>query len=476
MRATPEPRPDRAPTAVLVLSALIVVALVAGGVHLVRSGGRSYPSEWDERVAPLAEWTAKERNLEFEHPVEVHFLTEEEFTADVTGADLVLDEEAQAELDAEMADQVATLRALGFIAGDLDLMEASDSLMGAGTLAYYSPATEEVFVRGTELTPAVRATLVHELVHVLQDQHFDLNRLGELGEEPGGRAVTLRALAEGDAGRIEDLYVAEFDEEDRAAYAAEMAATGETYEEAVGEEVPAVLEVLFAGPYVFGPALVGFLDQTGGDDAIDAALTDPPTEFVLFDPPLHDTPRAELLTTTVQAPSDAEVLVEDTFGPSWWYLLLATRVDPAEALAAVHGIGGDAYVSFRRDDAVCVRIAATTHSADEADTLAGLLESWTTFTSDGASVSRDATRVELQSCDEGREEPVGEMRVELLTLPVLRTVIELQIRDEGATPAEARCFAEGLIGAFSIDELNAEAGQVTPEDQAQIQGIMMSCL
>jgi hypothetical protein len=61
-----------------------------------------------------------------------------------------------------------------------------------------------VFVRGDELTPAVRVTLAHELTHVLQDQHFDLQRLDEPDfEEHEG----LRAMAEGDAGRIEDIYV-----------------------------------------------------------------------------------------------------------------------------------------------------------------------------------------------------------------------------------------------------------------------------
>ena len=49
----------------------------------------------------------------------------------------------------------------------------------------------------------MRVTLAHELTHVLQDQHFDLERLADPDFD---RADELRAMAEGDAGRIEDAY------------------------------------------------------------------------------------------------------------------------------------------------------------------------------------------------------------------------------------------------------------------------------
>lgn len=471
--AVPTPRPDRAPTVVLAASVAVVLALVAGAVYIVTAGGRTFPSEWDERVAPLAAWTARARNLPFEHPVEVHFLSEEEFVADVTGSDLVLDEEDQAAADAETADTVGTLRALGFVDGEVDLSEATDSLMGAGTLAYYSPSTKEVFVRGTEVTPAVRATLVHELVHVLQDQHFDLERLSELGEH--GRATTLRALAEGDAGRIEDEYKETFTDEDWAAYEDEMASVSEGYAEQIDDEVPEILEILFAAPYVFGPSLIWYLDETGGDAAIDAALTDPPTEFVLFDPPLFGTDRAQPLETEVTPPPETEVISEDTFGAAWWYLLLATRIPPPDALAAVNGIGGDAYVSYRDDEAVCVRIAASAHADSEAAALTGALDAWAAFTSASATVTRDGNRVMLQSCDDGRDEPVGATTMDLLVLPVVRTQTHVQILSEGGEEDEARCLSEGLVQNFTVEELTAEDPFADPATQGRLLSLQAAC-
>lgn len=49
----------------------------------------------------------------------------------------------------------------------------------------------------------MEATVVHELVHALQDQHFDLGaQFDELDAEDEA-AVALRAIVEGDAARIE---------------------------------------------------------------------------------------------------------------------------------------------------------------------------------------------------------------------------------------------------------------------------------
>src|SRR5690606_38956653 len=129
-------------------------------------------------------------------------LTEEEYQERATVGAEELDEDAVAEID----DFVAMSRALGLVRGEVDLVGAASDLQASGTLAYYDPALERVTVRGTELTPSVRATLVHELTHVLQDQHFDLSRIGDPDFE---RAGPLRAIVEGDAGRIEDAYVAE---------------------------------------------------------------------------------------------------------------------------------------------------------------------------------------------------------------------------------------------------------------------------
>ena len=53
-------------------------------------------------------------------------------------------------------------------------------------LAYYSFRTKQITVRGRTLTPSVKATLVHELTHVLQDQHFRIGHRVKLLQRQQG--------------------------------------------------------------------------------------------------------------------------------------------------------------------------------------------------------------------------------------------------------------------------------------------------
>ncbi|MBX3286964.1 MAG: hypothetical protein KF703_16575, partial [Actinobacteria bacterium] len=347
------PLVDRAPRWIVALSVLVVLALVAGTGYVLLRGGRQYPDSWDPRVEPIARWVARERQLDFEHPVEVRFLSPEEYTKASTGGDVELSDEEQQQMD----DALAQMRALGLIEGKVDLNEAQKTLSDSGSLAYYDPDTEKVYVRGSKLTPGLRVTLAHELTHVLQDQHFDLQRVRS---DDDGEGTVLRALAEGDATRIEDVYrdevltAAERKEYEKASQEESDAAT-----EKLDAEVPPILTAFFASPYIFGPELITFLDQRDGSRSIDEALQDPPTEEVLWDPRLYGTSAAEPADVEVSAPRGAEEIDSGGFGQTAWYLLLASRIDPKAALTATDGLGGDAYVVYREDGKVCVRADAS---------------------------------------------------------------------------------------------------------------------
>ena len=102
-------------------------------------------------------------------------------------------------------------RALGLIEGDVDLFDKFNELQGKGTIGFYSYEDERIRIRGTELTPAVESTLVHELTHALQDQNFDLGkRFEELDKADDANSSAASdgfdALVEGDARRIEDKW------------------------------------------------------------------------------------------------------------------------------------------------------------------------------------------------------------------------------------------------------------------------------
>ncbi len=444
---------DRAPRVLVGLSILVVLAMIAGGAYVVLRGGRQYPSAWDPKVAGIAEWVADERDLAFDHPVEVKFLSEAEYRKASTDGEDVADPAEDAALD----DALAQLRALGLIAGEVDLGKATDTLSDSGTLAHYSPGTGKVYVRGTKLTPALRVTLAHELTHVLQDQRFDLERLEGLGE---GESSTLRALAEGDAGRIEDIYAAEvLTAEERMAYEAEASSSGTEATEKLEKEVPPVLTALFSAPYVFGPELVAYLDRSGGSEAIDEALADPPGEDVLFNPLLAGTDAAGRETLTVDPPKGSEVIDDGEFGPTAWYVLLASRMEPSTALRAADGLAGDGYTVYRTDEGkrVCVRGRAVGDAESDVTELRDALAAWVAQSPpDTASVEVVDGSVRFESCDPGAEAAaVGAVSVELLQLPVLRTALYNQATEAEATDPQARCLAQGVIDRFPFGQIMA---------------------
>ncbi|MCU1358694.1 MAG: hypothetical protein JWM89_4112 [Acidimicrobiales bacterium] len=465
---------DRAPAWVLAVSALIVLALIGGGAYLVIDGGPKYPSKWDARVAPIADWVERARKLDYKHPVEVQFLTAAAYTkvsTDDGGGDGATAESAQA-----TKDQVAQLRALGFLTGDLDLDKASKTLNDSGSLAFYSPDTKKVYVRGTKMTPGLRVTLAHELTHVLQDQYFDLTRVSSMSD---GRASVMRALAEGDATRIEDQYATKvLTKAERAAYEKESNSAGTAAQDKLDKEVPPILTTVFAAPYILGPELIAYLEKDGGEKKIDEALQNPPTEEVLFNPLMNGKDAAKAVDVPLEAPKGTEVIDDGEFGPTTWYLLLASRMQPNRAIKAVDGWGGDHYVVYRENKKVCVSVAAKFDTPADQKEFRADLAVWAAKSVAGtASVTETADTVAFKSCDPGKDaKPVGGgVTTDLLGVPAARTEIYDQVVGPDANADQASCFANAVIDRFTPTQLNDAAYIQSAQGQQLLASLRSTC-
>ena len=140
------------------------------------------------------------------HPVAVRFLPPAEFEKSIAADEKELSPEDRAEIE----QFTGLMRAFGLLTGDVDLFDAVNDFGTGGTLAYYSFEDERITIRGERLTPAVCGTLVHELTHVLQDQHFkvgdQMEQLRRVDKNDGtSRATMLNAVVEGDAERVERM-------------------------------------------------------------------------------------------------------------------------------------------------------------------------------------------------------------------------------------------------------------------------------
>jgi hypothetical protein len=346
----------------------------------------------------------------------------------------------------------AQLRAMGLLTGNVDLLREVNTEQQSSVLAYYDPDTKKVVVRGTgPLDVGHRVTLAHELTHVLQDQHFDLNSLKHrVSTSKVGSTEALRALIEGDAVRVQNSYAGELSAADKASYRQTQTQAGQQ----VGSQtasVPAIIKTELAAPYLFGPPILRVLTASGGNRVVDDTFRASTfTQQVIVNPSVALAPPSplELLDPSV-APGERAVGKSDTFGAFDLYLMLASRLDAGTALEAASGWNGGRIRSVQADGRICVR-AAVAGTDDAATTLiADQLQAWAAALPAGmATITNAGSFVTFRSCDPGPAAGLGAPDAHLTratTLLDLHNALEaelLRALSSRADPAgSARCAA-----------------------------------
>ncbi len=411
----------------------------------------SYPAHWDRRIAPYAKIAAHERGLDFLHAVPVRFLSPAKFAKTLTTDDQDLSNDDRVQL----RHATAQLRALGLIAGDVNLLDATNDFKSGAVDAYYSFKDQRITVRGHRVTPAVKETLVHELTHVLQDQHFHvgdrvrtLQKQSKHGPESTAGSV-LDAIIEGDATRVQHLYAASLGPRQRRALAAseqrEIAGANRQT-----SKVPQVVMAMMTAPYTLGEGLVQTVAESGGNEAVDRLFRHPPThESALLDPFRVLAGRTGATRVAVPKLQSGDKRFESgELGVLTWYVTLAQRLPLPQALAAADGWGGDAYVGYQHDGTTCLRAALTGRTAADTARLYSALQGWRAAgASSAATVSRDGDLIRFQSCDPGDAADVGnDDAQDAVTLAAVRAGLGIGAVRSGVPQAAAHCLA-GQDGA-----------------------------
>jgi hypothetical protein len=221
-----------------------------------------------------------------------------------------------------------------------------------------------------------RSVIAHEVVHALQDEHFDL-RHGAFAAHPGDHDGELAALAlvEGDATDIQSRYVASLSAGD---LVGELARTLGAVPQGTAAKTPPYLERQLLFPYTAGESFVRALRARGGQRLLDRAFAHPPrtsaavldpARFIAGDPPPQAVPLpvgAFTFTSTFGAEDVAALTGQDALARGWLGgrlgvsqrgldLRLATRGAAALAAALKHVLPASARVAFN-DRLVCVQI------------------------------------------------------------------------------------------------------------------------
>src|SRR5918996_740637 len=272
----PSGRPPRHTSGVLALATILafVGGLLVGGVAVgvvwaVRSGSGEPSYEPAADMLPvelprLIEFVERERELAFLEDVDIEVVDDDDFERALLVP--VPEREGSGPLD-----HGSTYAALGMTPDAATYYNGEFSAYTEYLVGFYDPEHTQMLIRGTDWTPDVEATVVHELVHALQDQHFDIAAQLEDRDEDDEAALALRSIIEGDAARVEYAYI---DEQD--------AQWQEAYDNAYLEAKPTgIYDPMadFVGwlPYWLGTTAVETLVEIGGNGVMNDGLRGPPT-------------------------------------------------------------------------------------------------------------------------------------------------------------------------------------------------------
>ncbi|MEE9325278.1 MAG: hypothetical protein V3U90_07005, partial [Dehalococcoidia bacterium] len=238
----------------------------------------------------------------------------------------------------------------------LDLLDEEDNLYQllldlykGQVLGLYDSETEELYVllKEGELGPSEKLTYVHEYVHALQDQHFDLESIDALGEDNSDYSLAITALIEGDATLSEVIY---FFQDLSPSEQAEIIREAGDVDDL--QSFPRILVEELSFPYNEGLNFVQTLFSLKGWEGVDEAFGEPPasTEQIIHPEKYlaKDEPQLIEMPDLAEALGQGWSLLDsDVLGEFTLRIYLETFLHPVQASLAAEGWDGDLYVYLK---------------------------------------------------------------------------------------------------------------------------------
>ena len=322
--------------------------MVVGLLALVLSAAQDEGDDAEvlQFVTSVEQHIERLRGREFRGPVKVGMRSRSELAE--VAAESLRDEDGLEALRKEKA----LLGALAVLTPDQSLEQIYQALSTGMIAGYYDPDDHELYcIEGLGLSLQYE-TLIHELYHALQDQHFDLAALRDFDTMSTDELLARTAWIEGDAEHFTSLYLDSGVDDGVPERAEESTGFVELLAGLVtAVQIPKFFADSMAWPYSAGPIFAQAVYGHAGWSGVDQVFAAPPrsSEHVLHpekylsgdDPPRAVAPWVPPLVADA---GYAEVLT-DTLGQATIELVISyCASDPVHAVRGSRGWGGDRLV------------------------------------------------------------------------------------------------------------------------------------
>ena len=310
------------------------------------------------------------------------------------------DDDFVARVDADLAEQFDEVpeevemfnhfyRALALIGPDESIDEVYRSFGAAGILGFYDPTTDELVVRRPdELSLLTKSTIVHELTHAFDDQHFDLDR-PEYDERTDEIPWTFSATVEGSASWVEAEWEASLSAPEQAALLAEELGFGggTSFDDF---EIAFLLNELSI--YQYGEVFVERLVREQGIEALDAVIVEPPsTSEQIIEREAFDSGEGALGLDPPTA--DGPIEIDGVGGQS-----LIDALFQGNFIRDDIAWGADYLVVWDTGDASCVRWDIRADDQQGAQALQSGFQQWAGIVGNGEVTVLDPTTIRVDRC------------------------------------------------------------------------------
>ncbi len=265
------------------------------------------------------------RQLEFERPVTRKTIARSDLRA-------FLQAQIDADLPYGVEEYAEILRALHLIDETKDPIDRLFALYEVQALAFYDPRTHVYYaIDAPEGEPSgvpEEAIEIHELVHALQDQRFNIGPELEAVRLNWDAAMAYQALLEGEAtlvmmAGLYDSMGLDFDAIVRDDSFLPLLIAAAAQNPDIPEGTPPYFVESLSFPYIDGLRFVVHHYKKGGWKALDALHADPPRSTLeILNPEIYQAGKQRVIQKGKAGSGEAGPLLETTLGAFHWKFLL----------------------------------------------------------------------------------------------------------------------------------------------------------